>query len=223
MEEFTFIGACRDLTDLTINVPDPLVANDGIAHLGKLEKLEVFYNPQTPYSGPGMSKMSAKLARTLTRLTFGSPSADSSGAVEVAISKFPLLVEFHFRGEATAASVAQIKKLSALNKLTLHQATLTPAHISAISGCKALTELTIGNGSLTSTDISELKKLKLLSYLKIYDNGIQMNATEMLTTLPQLKTLTKLDLPESQFTTDQAEELRKLMPNCAIALIKRYD
>jgi hypothetical protein len=32
-----------------------------------------------------------------------------------------------------------------------------------------------------------------------------------------------LALPESQFTGDQAEALRKLMHDCQIALIKRYD
>jgi hypothetical protein len=41
--------------------------------------------------------------------------------------------------------------------------------------------------------------------------------------LEKLKSLKKLDLPESQFTPEQSEALRKEMPGCAIALIKRYD
>jgi hypothetical protein len=191
-----------------------------IGRLGGLTMLERLHAPFSKVTGVSLASLNPKLEKTLKVLAVGSDTQDSSATMASALARFPLLEDLEIRGEINAASFERLPKMEHLKKLICLQATFSSQHAELVGQCEPLEELRIGAGQLTGAEIGALKRLKNLKTLTLQDNGISLGE-DALHALAAFK-ITKLELPESRVTGDQAAGLRQQMPKCAIRLVKAY-
>ncbi len=190
-----------------------------LKQLGALDQLKGLQMPKATISGATLAALHPSLGKTLRELMVGKPEDDSSEAAVLAFKRFPDLESVFFRGEVTATALAEMNQ--GFKKLSLFQATITPAHLEAIARCRELSELTIGRGALTAADFATLRRLRSLKKLTIRDNGILIEPAAI-PEFGKLETLTTLELPESQVTEAQVKELKQALPNCTITRVKAY-
>jgi hypothetical protein len=184
-DDLMHVAEFIDMTDLSLE--ETAVSAAGIAHLGKLQKLEWLNLYRTKVGDKGLSHL--KDLKSLKLLPIGDAGITDAGLLHLrAMSQLEYL---GLRGNnVTDMGLASLDKLVNLTGLYLGETKVTNAGIVHLEGMTKLDKLWLNGTAVSDAAIPSLSKLKSLRELYVFDTKL---------TAKGIATLRK-SLPKCQIT-----------------------